>query len=406
MNLEQTLSLPIPAPIPRPRHVQTVLNLLEKIEGGSLAMVLPGGARLAFGHGAPMAEISVRDLAMFEAVLARGDIGFAESYLEGLWDTPDLATLLTLLNANRAVITRALYGRPWALLGARLKHLINANTRAGSKRNILAHYDLGNAFYALWLDRGMSYSAATFEGDPEASLETAQLAKNRRLLAGLAARPGQRVLEIGCGWGGFAELAAREGELAVHGITLSPAQLGYARARVARAGLAHRVDFELRDYRDLEGRYDHIVSVEMFEAVGERWWPAWFRSVARQLAPGGRAMVQTITIDEALFARYRRGSDFIQQYVFPGGMLPTVEAFTREASRAGLEVRERFGFGPDYARTLARWSANFEAAWPQISALGFDERFRRLWRFYLAYCQAGFATGSTNVFQFQLAHAS
>ncbi len=213
------------------------------------------------------------------------------------------------------------------------------------------------------------------------------------------------MLEIGCGWGGFAEVAAREAGLNVHGITLSPSQLGYARERIARAGLADRVRLELTDYRDVRGRYDGIASVEMFEAVGERWWPAWFRAVARNLAPGGRAMVQTITIRDDLFDRYRRGTDFIQQHVFPGGMLPSVAAFRRQADKAGLSVREVFSFGPDYARTLAEWSRNFDQAWPQIARLGFDERFRRLWRFYIAYCEAGFAAGSTDVVQIELAHA-
>lgn len=312
--------------------------------------------------------------------------------------------MLTLLAENRDTLAHALYGSAWALAGARLRHAFNANTRAGSKRNILAHYDLGNDFYRLWLDPGMSYSSALYADESDHPLAAAQEAKNRRILSKLRARPGQRVLEIGCGWGGFAELAARDG-LQVHGITLSPSQLAYAQERMARADLGDRVGLSLTDYRDLAGRYDHIVSVEMFEAVGERWWPAWFAAVARNLAPGGRAVAQVITIRDDLFARYRKGTDFIQQMVFPGGMLPSAAAFRRQAERAGLEVREAFAFGGDYARTLAEWTRNFEAAWPQIARLGFDERFRRLWRFYLAYCEAGFAAGSTDVVQFELAHA-
>jgi cyclopropane-fatty-acyl-phospholipid synthase len=341
---------------------------------------------------------------VFESVLARGDIGFAESYLEGDWDTPDLAALLTLFNANREVIGRALYGSPLALLGARLKHLFNANTRAGSKRNILAHYDLGNDFYRLWLDPSMSYSAALFGEHRQTSLEEAQHEKNRRILRELGAKPGSEVLEIGCGWGGFAQIATREAGLRVHGITLSPAQLAYARECLQAAGLAAQTRFELKDYRDLAGRYPAIASVEMFEAVGEAWWPAWFATLARNLAPEGRAVVQTITIDESLFARYRKGTDFIQQFVFPGGMLPSIGAFTRQADQAGLTVTKVFCFGQDYALTLAHWRRSFEAAWPEIARLGFDERFRRLWRFYLAYCEAGFATGSSDVVQFSLEH--
>ncbi|MBV6475315.1 MAG: Tuberculostearic acid methyltransferase UfaA1 [Rhodocyclaceae bacterium] len=400
MNETLTLDLPKTA---LPRRARSVLRLLEGLRGGSLELTLPGGLRQRFGAGPRQASMDVADWDVFDAVLARGDIGLAETWIDGLWDSPDPAALLTLLAENRDTLARALYGSAWSLIGARLRHAFNANTRAGSKRNILAHYDLGNDFYRLWLDPTMSYSSALYAGEAR-PLAAAQEAKNRRILEKLQARPGQRVLEIGCGWGGFAEVAARDG-LAVHGITLSPSQLAYAQERMARAGLGDSVRLSLTDYRDLAGRYDHIVSVEMFEAVGERWWPAWFRTVARNLAPEGRAVVQSITIRDDLFARYRKGTDFIQQMVFPGGVLPSVAAFRKQAQRAGLEVREAFAFGRDYGRTLAEWARNFEAAWPQIARLGFDERFRRLWRFYLAYCEAGFAAGSTDVVQFELAHA-
>ncbi len=404
MNAEPALALPLPQAKRLPRAARTVLRLLDGLKGGSLDVALPGEQRQHCGTGPILAHLTVRDWSVFDAVLARGDIGFAETYLEGQWDTPDLAALLTLLNANREVIARALYGNLMSLLGARLKHLFNANTRAGSKRNILAHYDLGNDFYRLWLDPTMSYSAAWFERDAGRTLPAAQDAKNRRILDAIALAPGQEVLEIGCGWGGFAEIAAREAGLKVHGVTLSPAQLAYARERLQKAGLAESTRLELKDYRDLDGRYAAIVSVEMFEAVGERWWPTWFGTLAKNLAPQGRALVQSITLREDLFARYRQGTDFIQQCIFPGGMLPTVTGFRQQAQNAGLVVREAFRFGADYARTLAQWRHNFEAAWPAIAALGFDERFRRLWRFYLAYCEAGFATGSTDVVQFHLEH--
>ncbi|MCW5594979.1 MAG: class I SAM-dependent methyltransferase [Rhodocyclaceae bacterium] len=398
-------TLPLPAVTALPRNARLALRLLEGLRGGMLELTLPGGLRHTFGEGARCAAMEISDWAVFDAVLARGDIGLAETWLDGLWQSPDPAVLLALLAQNRDVLARAVYGSVWSLLGARLRHRFNANTRSGSKRNILAHYDLGNDFYRRWLDPSMSYSAAVFAGGSEMPLEAAQLAKNRRILRRLRATPGASVLEIGCGWGGFAEVAAREAGLNVHGITLSPSQLGFARERIARAGLDDRVRLDLTDYRDVRGRYDGIVSVEMFEAVGERWWPAWFRAVAGNLAPGGRAVVQTITIRDDLFARYRRGTDFIQQFVFPGGMLPSVTAFRRQAEKAGLAVREAFAFGPDYARTLAEWSRNFDRAWPEIARLGFDERFRRLWRFYIAYCEAGFAAGSTDVVQFELEHA-
>lgn len=381
------------------RDTQTVFGLLSALRGGRLEVRLPGGAHALFGEGEPTALLRVADESLFGRVLARGDIGFAEAYLDGAWDTPDLPALLTLLAANRETLRRAVYGAPWRLLAARLRHLGNRNSRAGSRRNILAHYDLGNDFYRLWLDRDMSYSAAIYRAEDDGSPERAQQAKYRRVLDRLRAAPGERVLEIGCGWGAFARLAVDAG-LQVTGLTLSPAQLAVAREKVPEA------DLRLQDYRDLNERFDHVVSIEMFEAVGERWWPGYFRAVADALAPGGRAVVQTIVIRDELFADYRKGTDFIQQYVFPGGMLPSPEAFRRAAAGQGLAIHDAYAFGAHYAATLAAWRAAFERNWPAIRALGFDERFRRLWRFYLAYCEAGFRVGDIDVVQYELAHAT
>jgi len=291
---------------------------------------------------------------MFDSVVERGDVGFAEAWIAGDWHSPDLTALLTLLANNRESLAQAVYGQWWGLLSARLRHWFNANTRAGSRRNIMAHYDLGNDFYRQWLDPTMSYSSALYSSDAPRSMAAAQLAKYRRILSRLDSRPGQRVLEIGCGWGGFAETAAREAGLEVVGLTLSPAQLEFARERMQIAGLERQVTLELRDYRELAGEpFDHIVSIEMFEAVGERWWPTYFATLQRLLAPGGRAVVQSITIRDDLFARYRRGTDFVQQHVFPGGMLPSPSVFRRQAAKAGLVVGDAFAFGRDYARTLA-----------------------------------------------------
>ena len=388
-----------------PRNARAVLGLLEKIQHGTLEVRLPDGGHLCCGSGGVAVTLEIADWAVFDQILERGDVGFAEAWIDGQWNSPDLAALLTLLANNRDALAQAVYGQWWQLLTARLRHLFNANTRSGSRRNIMAHYDLGNDFYRLWLDPTMSYSSALFSGDAQQSLESAQLEKYRRILRRLDAQPGQRVLEVGCGWGGFAEVAASEFGLRVHGITLSPAQLDYARQRMAKAGLSDQVTLELRDYRDLSGEtFDHVVSIEMFEAVGERYWPSYFKTLSRMLAPGGRAVVQSITIADALFARYRRGTDFIQQHVLPGGMLPSPSAFKRQADKAGLVIRDAFAFGADYARTLAEWSARFEQSWPEIVAQGFDTRFHRLWQFYLAYCQAGFNSGCTDVVQFELVH--
>lgn len=377
------------------RDTRNVLALLDKLRGGRLEVCLPGGARSLFGDGEGGVSLQVHDEALFSQVLARGDIGLAEAYLDGLWDTPDLTGLLALLARNRDALARAVYGSWRQLLSARIRHWFNRNSRAGSKRNIMAHYDLGNDFYRLWLDPGMSYSSALYRAEDDGSLFAAQNAKYRRILDRLQAAPGERVLEIGCGWGGFAEMAHHHG-LNVTGLTLSPSQLEWARRRVPQA------DLRLQDYRDTREQFDHLVSIEMFEAVGERWWPAYFATVARALKPGGKAVIQGIVIRDDLFAAYRRGTDFIQQYIFPGGMLPSRSAFRQAAARQGLRVSDEFAFGPDYARTLAAWRAAFEAHWPQIAALGFDDTFRRLWRLYLCYCEAGFLAGNIDVVQFEL----
>lgn len=394
--MNDTLALRDAAPLAR--GARLIFGLLDRLRGGRLEVRLPDGTARLFGEGEHGASLHVHDEAVFGQVLARGDVGLAEAYLDGAWDSPDVAALLTLIARNRDALRRAVYGSWRKLLTARVRHWLNRNSRAGSRRNIMAHYDLGNEFYRHWLDAGMSYSGALYGADPGAGLEAAQHAKYRRILDRLRAGPGQRVLEIGCGWGGFAELAVQDG-LAVTGLTLSPAQLEWARQRVPQAEL------RLQDYRDVAERFDHVVSIEMFEAVGERWWPAYFRTVAAALNPGGRAVIQSITIRDELFADYRRGTDFIQQYVFPGGMLPSRAAFRAAAARQGLVVRDEFAFGADYARTLAEWRRAFERNWPRISSLGFDERFRRLWRLYLAYCEAGFLAGSIDVVQFELAHA-
>ena len=382
---------------PLARDTRLVFELLEKLQGGLLEIRLPGGDCRLFGDGEHGVTLHVHDEAMFGQVLAKGDIGLTEAYLDGQWDSPDITGLMTLLAANREQLKKAVYGSWRNLLAARIRHWLNNNSRSGSKRNIMAHYDLGNDFYRLWLDPSMSYSAAIYRQADDGSLETAQHAKYRRILNCLSAEPGQTVLEIGCGWGGFAELAVQHG-LKTTGVTLSPAQLEWAQKRVPAA------DLRLQDYRDLDEQFDHVVSIEMFEAVGERWWPTYFKTLAKSLKPGGKAVVQSITIRDDIFPEYRRSTDFIQQYIFPGGMLPSRAAFRAAAAKQGLVVREEFAFGRDYARTLAEWRHAFEARWPDIQKLGFDEPFRRLWRMYLCYCEAGFLAGNIDVVQFELVH--
>ena len=392
-----------------PLAARGVLRLLERLQIGRLDFHGPDGVWRHFGHDAngPHAEVALHDWAVMGEVLKRGDIAFAEAWMRRAWDTPDLPALLKLLAANREVISGALHGSALGRLPDRIRHLLRRNSRSGSRDNIHAHYDIGNAFYQLWLDPSMTYSSALFNGNPAQTLEQAQAAKYARVLDQLQLQPGAQVLEIGCGWGGLAEVGAQRG-LCIDGVTLSTEQLDHARARLAQATPQPRL--ELCDYRDLDrlappDGYDGIASIEMFEAVGEAYWPGFFRTVAHHLKPGARACIQTITIADDLFDNYRRGTDFIQRYIFPGGMLPSRSVFIAQAQAAGLEVVEELPFGPDYACTLALWRERFTAQIEAVNAQGFDDRFMRLWTFYLAYCEAGFSQGSTNVWQFTLRHA-
>lgn len=386
-----------------PRAARLTLELLDDLQGGALSVELPEGQHVRVGHGALVAHWRICDAAVFDLVLATGDIGLAEAWMDGAWDSDDPTALLTLLGRNRELLGRAVYGRFLRLLGHRLWHTLRANTRVGARRNIEAHYDLGNDFYKLWLDPSMTYSAAVFASDDE-PLESAQRRKYHRILERLDVRPGQQILEIGCGWGGFAEVAARDFGCRVLGLTLSPAQLEFARERARVGGFDELATFELCDYRDVTGQYDHVVSVEMIEAVGERFWPVYFERIATLLKPGGRCVIQAITISDALFSRYRRGTDFIQRYIFPGGMLPSPAAINRQLAGAGLVLAGDFAFGRDYARTLSRWHERFLASLPEVRNQGFSERFIRMWRMYLSYCEAGFEAGDIDVHHYEIVH--
>jgi cyclopropane-fatty-acyl-phospholipid synthase len=387
-----------------PPAARALFALLARLAHGDVRLTTPDGMVRHFGPGggdADRVELKLNDWRIAREVLAGGDVAFAEAYMDGRWETPDLTALLTVLAGNQEALERAFYGRAWQRALFRLRHWLNANTPRQAKRNIVAHYDLGNEFYRLWLDPTMTYSSALFGTDRAAPLAAAQEAKYRRILAELALPPGAHILEIGCGWGGFAEVAARAG-YRVTGLSLSDAQTAYARERLARAGLADRVEFRIQDYRDLRGTFDGVASIEMFEAVGERWWPAYFGAVREALAPGGRACIQTITIADERFERYRTQSDFIQQYIFPGGMLASPVRFAAGATAAALTPARVHVFGRDYAETINRWLAAFDARADAVRAQGFGERFIRCWRFYLAYCAAGFASGSTDVAQYTL----
>ncbi|MFO1025743.1 MAG: cyclopropane-fatty-acyl-phospholipid synthase family protein [Acetobacteraceae bacterium] len=372
--------------------------LLSRIRTGTLTIVTPSGLRLSSAvperTNGPHGVMVLRRWRTLRRLLFQGDISFAEAYMDGDWHSPDLPALIELAGRNMPTLTDAIDGTWLKRLRNRLVHRRNANTREGSKRNIVRHYDLGNDFYRLWLDEGMSYSSAIY-GDGVTTLEAAQSTKQDRILALLDLRGGERVLEIGCGWGGLAERLVRDGGCHVTGLTLSPAQLEAAQARLA----AHQAqaDMRLQDYRDADGAFDRIVSIEMLEAVGEAYWPSYFRAAHDRLRPGGRAVIQAITIAEPLFEGYKRTTDFIQHYIFPGGMLPTVTELRRQVAQASLVMRSEERFAPSYARTLAEWRQRFHAAWPEVQRQGFDERFRRMWDYYLAYCEGGFRAGNIDV---------
>jgi cyclopropane-fatty-acyl-phospholipid synthase len=371
---------------------------------GSITFVLPSGREVPIRGSSPGpdARVIIRDYRFIRRVMAAGDIGLAEGYIAGEWDTPDLSAVLESAGLNFDRLRQIVDGNPLMRAVNFMTHVLRPNSRRGSRRNIHAHYDLGNAFYERWLDRSMTYSAAKFEHHGQ-SLDQAQRNKYGALARAMELGPADHVLEIGCGWGGFAAFAAGEIGAKVTGITISREQYDFARKRLFDLGLADRADIRLEDYRDVTGQFDRVASIEMFEAVGERYWPAYFGKIRDVLSPGGRAGLQIITIRDELFDDYRSRADFIQKYVFPGGMLGSEQRLRQETDRAGLEWREINRFGHHYADTLAEWGGRFQAAWDDIRHLGFDERFRRLWRFYLSYCEAGFRTGRTNVIQLSLA---
>ncbi|MBM4228228.1 MAG: class I SAM-dependent methyltransferase [Gammaproteobacteria bacterium] len=386
-----------------PTVAKTFFGILEGLDTGQLRFTDPSGQVTEIRGARPgvSATLHLRDWQAVTNMLRTAEIGLAEAYRDGLVETEDLTALLLFWLGNADALARYFYAHPLAAAWLRLKHWWRSNSRGQARRNIQAHYDLSNDFYATWLDETMTYSSGlgVHEGSAGvAQLAEAQRAKYARILDKLAAAPGAHILEVGCGWGGFAEQAARQG-MRVTGITLSPAQLAFAKARMERAGLSGLVDLQLIDYRDIRGSFDHIVSIEMFEAVGERYWQTYFRALKDRLKTGGKALVQAITIDEAAFPAYRRGSDFIREYIFPGGMLAPLSRMERDAGQAGLRLREAFGFGADYARTLAAWLARVNATETEIRALGFGVPFLQLWRFYLCYCEAGFRAGRTDVYQ-------
>ena len=409
-------------PLTAPAAARSAMKLLLKLQHDALTVQFPDGSMHRFGDhdaNALHATLMLKNWNVFSAAMKSGDIGFAETYIAGDWSTPSLTDLIKVFISNRAVVEDAIYGTWVGRLLFRIKHLLNRNSKTNSKRNIHAHYDLGNAFYELWLDNTKNYSSALFEKDVDHTsydgMVQAQHAKVRRALKMVDLKAGDRVLEIGCGWGALAEKATTEFKANVVGVTLSTEQLAYARERMQKLGITlgdtHGVietsDLRLQDYRDIgvttkDEPFDAIVSIEMIEAVGQAYWPEYFKTIHRLLKPNGKVCIQSIVIDDALFDRYVSSTDFIQQYIFPGGCLPCPREFKRQANLVGFKVVDEFAFGMDYAYTLKLWRDKFLAEKKQVLALGFDERFVRIWEFYLAYCEAAFTKKNTDVVQFTL----
>ncbi|MBO0344608.1 SAM-dependent methyltransferase [Roseibium limicola] len=383
-----------------PRFAQLGFRILTGLQYGSLRVTTPDERVFIFegNEPGPQGEVEVTDWRFAKMVVQGGDVGVGEAFIAGYWSSPDITTFLELFCINREAASEVLNGKPIARFLLSLRHWLNANTKSGSRRNISAHYDLGNAFYKEWLDPSMTYSSAIF--DPSVNdLESAQRLKYTSLARETDIQAGHEVLEIGCGWGGFAEFVGKEIGAKVRALTISREQYDYARERIHNAGLSEKVDVVFQDYRDETGKFDRIASIEMFEAVGERYWPTYFGQLANCLKSGGKAGLQIITIQDRMFEDYRRSGDFIQRHVFPGGMLPPPGKLNDISKSLGLDLANQKIFGQDYARTLEEWRARFREAWPRIVPLGFDERFKRLWEFYLHYCEAGFRSGNIDVRQ-------
>jgi len=383
-----------------PRYFAQVFQQLQSIKRGQADIVLPDGRRFRVSGDEPgfVAEMEVKNPDLFARLIREGDLGFSDAYLDGWWTTPDLMAFMDLVHDEAEEIYDGFPGQALVRGYEKLRFWLQSNSKRQAKKNISYHYDLGNEFYGLWLDDTMTYSSAKFDTGQE-SLEKAQTQKYASMVDEMGAQPGDHVLEIGCGWGGFAEYAARERGLKVTGLTISREQYNYAVERIEKAGLSDRVTFKLQDYRDETGTYDGVASIEMFEAVGERYWPIYFDTLRERLKPGRNATLQIITVADRRWEVYKRGVDFIQKYIFPGGMLPSPTVLRGEVEKAGLRVKQSVEFGQSYSQTLRRWHDTFNDRWDKVAALGFDERFHKMWNFYLTSCAATFRSENCDVTQ-------
>jgi cyclopropane-fatty-acyl-phospholipid synthase len=386
-----------------PRYFRRVFDLMGKLNSGRVDFVLPDGRRFrAEGKSSgPVAEVTINNPEVFARLIREGDLGFSDAYLDGWWTTPDLQTFMDFIHADNDDMYDGFSGIAIVRAWEKARFWFQSNSKRQALKNISHHYDLGNDFYSLWLDDTMTYSSALFNTGQE-SLENAQIAKYASMIDQMGVKPGDHVLEIGCGWGGFAEYAAKERGLKVTGLTISKEQLLYAKKRIKNNGLEDKVDLKLQDYRDETGVYDGVASIEMFEAVGQKYWPIYFETIKHCLKPGKQATLQIITVHDARWDVYRKSVDFIQKYIFPGGMLPSPTVLRQEVTKAGLRVHHSIEFGKSYSQTLRRWFDVFNDQWDTINDMGFDDRFRRMWNFYLTSCAATFESGNCDVTQITL----
>jgi cyclopropane-fatty-acyl-phospholipid synthase len=390
-----------------PRYFVAVFDMLKTIKRGRLDIILPDGRHFSAQGAEPgyVAEVHVHNADVFARTLREGDLGFCDAYMDGWWSTPDLMAFMDLVHDDMEQIYDGFPGQFLIRFYERMRFWMQRNSKKQARKNISYHYDLGNDFYRLWLDDTMTYSSAKFVTGQE-SMESAQIEKYKSMVDQMGAQPGDHVLEIGCGWGGFAEYAAKERGLRVTGLTISQEQHDYAVKRIADAGLSDKVTIKLQDYRDEKGTYDGIASIEMFEAVGEKYWPVYFETVRERLKPGAQATLQIITVEHRRWKVYKRGVDFIQKYIFPGGMLPSPVILREQIEKAGLQVAGSIEFGESYSQTLRRWHETFNEKWDQVAALGFDDRFRRMWNFYLTSCAGTFHSGYCDVTQITIKRAA
>ena len=388
-----------------PRYFAAIFERLQALEVGQLDIKLSDGRvfRVVGREPGPAADLIIHNDDSFTRLIREGDLGFSDAYLEGWWSTSDLQDFMDLVHLGYEPVYDGFPGSALIRAYEQFRFWLQRNHRTQARANISYHYDLGNDFYALWLDDTMTYSSAIFETGQE-SLEAAQTAKYASMVDQMGVKPGDHVLEVGCGWGGFAEYAARERGLRVTGLTISEEQLKFARERIEKAGLSGQVALRMQDYRDCKGEFDGIASIEMFEAVGEKYWPAYFKMIRDRLRPGARATLQIITVGDHRWEVYKRGVDFIQKHIFPGGMLPAPKILREQVENAGLQIVKSLEFGDSYDQTLRRWHHTFNDRWDEVAAMGFDDRFRKMWNFYLTSCASAFRAGTCDVTQVTISH--